>query len=182
MSAAAHCQQIDTSKVIRVYDSIPKLEKKKVYAKPRTATILSAILPGAGQVYNRKIWKVPIIYAGLGGFGYWFSRENSSYNFYAKNLKYEYDDNPETLNTSGFTGDALAVYKAEHKRYRDLSFIGLTVIYVLNIIDANVDAHLRTFDVSDDLSLRIEPWPGSVYGYGEKNNLNIGISFKLRIR
>lgn len=167
--------------MIRVNDSIHPKEKKKIYAKPRTATLLSLVIPGAGQVYNRKYWKVPIIYAGLGGFGYWFYTENNNYNYFAQNLRYEYDDNPETINISGLTGDALSEYKSEHKKNRDRAFIGLTVFYVLNIIDANVDAHLTTFDVSDDLSLNIQPWSGCGFVPGGRNG-NFGISFKLTMK
>jgi hypothetical protein len=152
-------QTIDTTRIIRLNDSIPvKHNKKKVYAGPRIASVLSMVVPGLGQAYNRKYWKIPIVYAGLGGFGYMFSYYNGIYSDISKNLRYEYDDNSETANNSGYTGEQLQDLKIVPRKRRDLAIIGLSVMYVLNIVDANVDAHLKTFDVSDDLSIQVNPW------------------------
>jgi hypothetical protein len=135
-----------------------KALKKKIYSVPRRATLMSALLPGLGQVYNRKAWKVPIIYAGLGGFGYMFIVNNNEYRYYRKNLIAVYDEDPTTVNTSGYSGDQLRLLKVQYRRYRDIGIIGMSLIYIFNIIDANVDGHLKTFDVSDDLSLHIDAW------------------------
>lgn len=135
-----------------------KAIKKKIYSEPRKATIMSALLPGLGQVYNKKIWKVPIIYAGLGGFGYMFIANNNEYRYYRKNLIAVYDEDPATVNTSGYSGDQLRLLKIQYRRYRDIGIIGMSLVYIFNIIDANVDGHLKTFDVSDDLSLHVDPW------------------------
>jgi hypothetical protein len=160
-----------------------KLNKKAIYGNARKATVMSAILPGLGQAYNRKWWKIPIVYAGLGGFGYLFYSNQTSYSYYSKNLRAVYDEDPETVNETEYNGDQLLVLKNDHRKYRDLGFIGMAVIYAFNIIDANVDAHLKTFDVSDDLSLSIRPY-SNFYGVnnsiGMQNGLSLSLNFKNR--
>jgi hypothetical protein len=148
--------------------------KKRIYASPRKASMMSAILPGLGQAYNRKYWKIPVLYAGIGGFAYLFKVNNDEYNFYRKNLIAEYDDDPATLNTSYLSGDQLQSQKTHYRRLRDLAVLGIGALYILNIIDANVDAHLKTFDVSDDLSVAVSPWfPAAAYG-------GAGVRFTIR--
>ncbi len=147
---------------------------KRIYGSPRKASIMSAILPGLGQAYNEKYWKIPVLYAGLGGFGYLFKVNNDEYNFYRKNLIAEYDDDPSTLNGTFLSGDQLQSQKTHYRRFRDLAVIGMGVLYILNIIDANVDAHLKTFDVTDDLSIAVSPWlPAAATG-------GAGIRFTIR--
>lgn len=140
-------------------DTLAKPVKKTPKHSPKTATILSAVIPGAGQIYNRKYWKVPFIYAGIGGLGYMFLNAQQNYSYYQKNLKYEADTDPATINESGFGITELQSEKIRFRKQRDLFGFGLIAVYALNIIDANVDAHLKTFDVSDDLSLIIKAKP-----------------------
>jgi hypothetical protein len=161
-----------------------KKNKKAIYGNARKATLMSAILPGLGQVYNRKWWKVPIVYAGLGGFGYLFYYNQSRFTYYSKNLRAEFDDDSSTLNETGYSGDQLSVLKNDHRKYRDLGVIGFVAIYALNIIDANVDAHLKTFDVSDDLSLKIRPYSNfycTQNSFGIQSGLSLSLSFKPRV-
>jgi hypothetical protein len=131
--------------------------KKKIYSRPRRAAFMSAALPGLGQAYNKKYWKIPIVYAGLGGLGYFFIKNQSEFDYYRINLKAEYDSDAGTVNTSGLSGEVLLEQKTTYRRRRDLTGFGLGLVYILNIIDANIDAHLKTFDVSDNLSLNIKP-------------------------
>lgn len=155
--------------------------QKKNYSGPRRASIMSMLLPGLGQAYNKKYWKIPIIYAGIGGFGYMFAFNNKEYNYYRKNLIAVNDEDPNTNNTTNYTSDQLQILKNGYKKSRDLALIGISIIYFLNIIDANVDAHLRTFDVSDDLSLRIDPWQ-SYYCTQNTFKLATGLSIKLNFK
>lgn len=180
-SAGLNAQTKDSSDFVA--DSILKAKatKKKLYSEPRKAAILSAILPGLGQVYNRKYWKVPIIYAGLGGFGYMFYFNNSQYNDYRKQVRAAYDNDPATLYDTRYSPDQLQTLKLYYRKYRDIAIIGLGVIYLVNIIDANVDAHLKTFDVSDNLSMNIEPWY-KVVNNGHAFGSATGITFKLYIK
>lgn len=136
---------------------------------------MSAVLPGLGQAYNKRFWKIPIIYAGLGGFAYYFYINNGPYNDYRRALR-ESDTGPGYASIDGttYTTENLLIIKNEYKAQRDLAAVGMVAIYLLNIIDANVDAHLRTFDVSDDLSLNIQPWLGRQRSLG----LSLHLTFK----
>lgn len=150
------------------------LESKKVLS-PHKASFYSAILPGLGQAYNRKYWKIPILYAGIGAMGYAISFNVKYYRGYKaayrdfiiqdpNNKSYlEYlppswtEEDLENPQNATWFENALENKKDYYRRYRDLSFIGMALIYVLNLVDASVDAHLSSFDISDDLSLKIDP-------------------------
>ena len=126
---------------------------------PRKATIFSAVLPGAGQAYNKKYWKIPIIYAGFGVLGYLIKTNHDEYNIYKTAYRYRLDGDESTVDdfVGIYADQDLVTLKDFYRRNRDLSIIGMGVLYVLNIIDASVDAHLFYFNVSDDLTMRIEP-------------------------
>lgn len=155
--------------------------KKAIYKEARKTTVMSAIIPGLGQAYNRKWWKVPVVYAGIGGFGYLFYANQQKYSFYGKNLKAENDGDPNTLNETKYSSDQLLTLKNDFRKYRDLGIIGCAIIYVLNIVDANVDAHLKTFDVSDDLSLELKPY-NNVYCFNNSVGLQTGLSLNLKFK
>jgi hypothetical protein len=156
--------------------------KKAVYSRARKATVMSAILPGLGQVYNQKYLKVPLIYAGLGGFGYFFYVNNTSYNNYRAALISSVN-NGGTAQLDGrtYSTSQLQTQKLYYRRFRDIGAIGVAVVYILNVIDANVDAHLKTFDVSDDLSINIDPWQ-TYYGSASGVCTATGFSIKLNFR
>lgn len=147
-------------------DSIPKTEqadstivKQKKKHSPFKATIMSTALPGMGQVYNGKWWKVPIIYGAFGGLIYSSVANDIKFRTYKKAYLIRVDDDPNT--TDEFEGQYSDANLRElvdfYQRNRDISLIFTGVIYALNIIDASVDAHLKDFDVSDDLSLKVRP-------------------------
>jgi hypothetical protein len=142
-------------------DSIARQKQlnKTIYRAPRRASIMSAILPGLGQAYNRKYWKIPVIYGGIGAFTYLFIVNHQEYRYYRDNLRAIHDGDPATINNSLYGSYELQQLKQSYKRTRDFGGIGIAIIYVLNIIDANVDGHLKTFDVSDDLSLNLRLLP-----------------------
>ncbi len=155
--------------------------QKKAKHSPKKATLLSAILPGAGQIYNHKYWKAPLIYAGLGGLGYVFLNAQKNYTYYQRNLRNEADTDPSTLNETSFGINELQAEKIRYRKQRDLIGFGLIAVYAINIIDANVDAHLKTFDISDDLSLQLKAKPmymANAFG----GVLAAGISLKLKIK
>ena len=143
---------------------------------PKKATILSAVLPGAGQVYNGKSWKVPILYAGFMTDIYFIGYNNKRYQTFITALNaFDEGDNSQfpSLNR-----DALVRNVDYWRQNRDLTILLLFGIYALNIIDANVDAHLSGFDISDDLALKIEP---NVETFSASNTL-MGVSFKLQFK
>ena len=142
---------------------------------PKKATIMSACLPGLGQIYNGKWWKVPIIYAGFGGFGYLAYSNHSDYKTYLMAYKIktgnlEEGETPSELAlqlTESYQASQLQTYKESFRRDFELYCIILAAWYGLNIVDATVDGHLYTYDVSDDLSLTIDP----VFALPEAPNL-----------
>jgi hypothetical protein len=150
--------QTDTIRAGSDTTALSKQQKKKIYSGPRKASIMSACLPGLGQVYNKKYWKVPVIYAALGGFSYFFYVNNGNYNDYRGALKRSIETGTAEIRGGVFTTQNLQDQKLYYKKYRDISAIAIGLIYLLNIVDANVDAHLKTFDVSDDLSMQVRPW------------------------
>ncbi len=125
----------------------------------RKATLFSALLPGAGQVYNKKIWKVPVIYAAFAGMTYLIRFNNENYKKFENALLLRYDEDPNTVDEYAevYSDDNLRSLSDFYRRNRDLSVIGLSAVYVLNIIDAHVDAHLFTFNVDDNLSFNWSP-------------------------
>lgn len=133
--------------------------KAKKTHSPKKAALFSAVLPGLGQAYNKKYWKVPIIYAGFAGLGYGIVFNGNEYRNYRKAYQ-AISDTDATTNFiyRGYT-DKSQVYalKEQYKKNMDLCAIFTGVWYALNIIDAVVDAHLTTFDVSNDLTMNIKP-------------------------
>ncbi len=137
---------------------------------PSKATWLSVALPGAGQVYNGKWWKVPIIYGGFATSGYFIIENNRQYDFWSEIIDQRLDSTQSDIYEGVYTDNQLFTIQNEYRRLRDLSIIITVAIYGLQILDANVDAHLYSFDVTDDISLNWEPTfvadPrfGAVYG------------------
>ncbi len=136
----------------------PKIKVERPWPDPKKAVLLSAALPGAGQVYNKRWWKLPIVYGAYGGLTYaiifntqQFNRLQTAYLLALDGEEHEFTgtsiDNPTALRT----------LRDQYDRTRQLSYIGLFFAYVLTGVDAFVDAHLRRFDINDDLSLRLEP-------------------------
>lgn len=144
---------------------------------PKIATILSALLPGAGQAYNEKIWKVPIIYGGIITNAYFVEFNNRRYQKFKDALEIVRDP---TLGANPFPNlnqDGIIRNVDYWRRNRDLCYLIFGVIYVLGIVDAQVDAHLSGFDVSDDLSWKIEPAYESLSAGGETIGLSLKFNF-----
>lgn len=142
---------------------------------PKKATILSAVLPGAGQIYNKKWWKVPILYGGFAVAGYFLKDNLDHINLYKDAYKAATDNDPNTIYNTGYTTNNLLDLIDRYKSWRDLSYISIVVIYALNIIDANVDAHLFYFDVSEDISLNIQPYISPFRG--QSAGLSLSLKF-----
>ena len=138
---------------------------------PQRAMWLAIVLPGAGQIYNRKFWKLPIFYGGFVGCFYAMRWNNMMYNDYSQAYMDLMDDNPETHSYDKFqhlgaevTNENRTTWenkfrrrKDYSRRYRDMSAFIMIGVYALSVIDAYVDASLSEFDISDDLSLRVAP-------------------------
>ena len=153
-------------------DSI-KITKSEAIHSPRKATIYSAVLPGLGQIYNRKYWKVPLIYGGFVTLGYFINFNNERYITYKQAYSDIIDKDPSTnsylklkVNPINFQDDKILQLteqlrraKDGSRRDRDLVVIFTAAFYALNIIDASVDAHFFNFDISDDLTINWVPGP-----------------------
>lgn len=180
ISVSVNAQQNDSLRNAQKQDSIQakRAVRKAIYGNARKATIMSACLPGLGQIYNRKYWKAPVIYAALGGLGYWGVTNQIKYKYYSNNLRAANDDDPNTINSTLYSSDQLITQKKYYQKNRDISVMLGALMYLINIIDANVDAHLKTFDVSDDLSLQVNPYSNLDYN----NKLQAGLSLKLKFK
>jgi hypothetical protein len=151
-------------------------EKPVFKPNPTRAVLYSAVFPGLGQIYNRKYWKLPIVYGGFAGCIYAISWNGNQYNGYKNAYRDFTDDNPDTnswLDYKFYSYDndvnrwteqqkteferTLRNRKDYYRRYRDLSYIITVGLYALCMIDAYVDAQLFDFDISEDLSMRVDP-------------------------
>ena len=118
-------------------------------------TLLSTACPGLGQIYNKKYWKVPIIYTALGASIYYYHNNNNKYIQYKTAHIAETDENINTINNSGYSTANLITLQDYYRNNRDLSALMIIFIYFLNIIDASVDAHLKNYNLNDNLSLSL---------------------------
>ncbi|WP_288768470.1 DUF5683 domain-containing protein [uncultured Prevotella sp.] len=185
LSAAGGAVAVDTVSMLNA-DSIYILNKvdsvgvKQKKAKrdwatwspdPKRAMWLAIVLPGAGQVYNRKYWKLPIVYGGFLGCIYAWRWNNQMFRDYSQAYMDIMDDDPNTQSYNQFLHLGMQITdenkeryqnlfkrrKDYYRKYRDLSIFCMIGVYALSVIDAYVDASLSQFDISKDLSLKIEP-------------------------
>lgn len=165
------------------------------------ATMLAAAFPGLGQVYNKKYWKIPIVYAGFGGLGYAVYYNTKYYNQYTKAYQdfvdivpetasytdlirgippEEYDPvlHPDTYNpsTASWIEDQMLRQIDYFRKYRDLSYIGIAAWYLITIIDANVDASLIDYEVTENLNFTLSPAMVPLY-----NSSGLGVNISMRI-
>jgi hypothetical protein len=154
-SFALHAQESSTTNKLK--NSSDTIRKRPVHS-PKKAALLSAILPGAGQVYNRKYWKVPVLAAGAGALVYSFQFNQKNYSLFKTELIHRQAGSAE-INTelSNLSDANLNELQDFYRRNRDLTVVGMALLYALNILDATVDAHLFDFNVNEDLSLNIRP-------------------------
>lgn len=184
---SAHAQTIIDSAGVKI-DSVTKsdaaIDSVTNLHSPHKASLRSAILPGWGQIYNRSYWKLPIVYGALGVTAYVFVDNLKTY----RELKFAYAARyaAETLLDSADYKKLKSIYQRidmnsirssrdEFRRYVDYSVLVFAIFWALNVIDASVDAHLKSFDVSPDLGLRFKA------GYSDMartNGFGIVLSFK----
>ena len=194
----------DSTKPRILVDSLPKIDSPLVSNKPsidsvlklhspKKAAIRSAIIPGWGQFYNKKYWKIPIIYGALGISGSVFVFNLQNYRDLRFAYKAKYEAQPKS-NSAGQTvpGDstnyfkikpelmpldmnALRTYRDEYRRNIDYSALFFILLWGLNVVDATVDAHLKSFDVSPDLSFHMK------FGHSQMAGTT-GFSFVIALR
>ncbi len=151
------------------------IKKSNFVFNPRKAGLYSAVLPGLGQAYNKRYWKIPLVYGGLIGFGYAMTWYNDQYLKYKNELFYILD-NDLTRSPSGLSEDQLRSIIDQARRERDYMIVLTGIVYLLNIADAHIDAHLKEFDVNEDLKLKLDP---TVLLIG--NTIVPGLSIKIKL-
>jgi hypothetical protein len=133
----------------------------------RKATILSAVLPGAGQIYNhfaqpkgkkKAFWKVPLIYGALGFAGYSIIANHSDVLSLRKEYRYREANSGSMSDWLNYNDQGILLLEQQKASQRDYSILGFVLVYALQVADAAVEAHFVSFDISEDLSLSIKPW------------------------
>ncbi len=168
--------------VITSEEDIETFESLDEGHSPRLAAMYSAAIPGLGQFYNEKYWKIPLIYT-LGALAaYQIKSNHQNYMLFRNVYLLKVDLNPDNDVEMGgfrdFTDERLQRSVDRYKRDRDYWIILTGLFYVLNIVDATVDAHLREFNINPDLSLKIEPTIQS----SPYNNMHAGLSFSFKLK
>ena len=173
----------------------PKRDSSTWSPDPQRALWLALVIPGGGQIYNRKYWKLPLVYGGFMGCLYAMSWNNMMYKDYSQAYLDIMDSDPTTQSYNRFLHFGMTIdssneerykkifksRKDKYRRWRDMSFFCLIGVYALSVIDAYVDAELSQFDISDDLSLKVEP---TLMNNGNSGNIlegsSIGVNVGLR--
>lgn len=169
-------QQDPKEPALTLLDTIPANTVIQDPLAPSKAAFYSAIVPGLGQAYNKKYWKIPLVYAAIGIPVYYYSWNNTKY--------HEYRDAYKTLlaggelegELAGLDADRLIRAQRFHQRNRDLSLLLAVGAYILNIVEANVDAHLMQFNVSENLSLKPELQQNQI---DYKHNMGLTLSYQF---
>ena len=179
-------------------DTVPPpvqdLNKKLFVPNPTKATWLAVVFPGGGQIYNRKYWKLPIIYGGFAGCAYALSWNGKMYKDYSQAYLDIMDSNPNTKSYEDLLPpnaqyneeqlkNTLKRRKDSFRRFRDLSIFAFIGVYLISIIDAYVDAELSNFDISPDLSMKLEPTVidnNSQFRSNSYKNKSVGLQCVLR--
>jgi hypothetical protein len=149
---------------------------------PKKAAWGSAIVPGLGQVYNKRWWKVPLIYGGFVAFVKAYQNNNNQYHVFLNEVQYRLanNGNPGSPDYAAYSFEGLVKIKDNFRRNKELSIIGGVVVYAVNIIDAYVDAKFFRFDISENLSLQLKPTlqtnPGGLHAYAAQPGLKLSLS------
>jgi len=134
--------------------------KPKIHSANKAA-LYSALLPGAGQAYNKKYWKIPVVYAGFGTLIYFIHSNNTEYVKFRDAYSFKASASPDStlynVYADKYPLSSLLEGRDYYRRNRDLTYILTSVWYILNVVDAAVDAHLFDYDISDNLSLQWKP-------------------------
>lgn len=174
-------------------DSINKaIDPNRWVPNPTKATWLALVIPGGGQIYNRKYWKLPIFYGGFAGCAYALTWNNKMYKDYSSAYKDAVNENwtstsitdllpPGYIDRVSKTQltETLRKRKDTYRRYRDMSVFAFIGVYLLSVVDAYVDAELSNFDISPDLSMRVEPAIIDHRTGGSSRSIGVQCSFRF---
>ena len=174
------------------------VDVKRWVPNPTKATWLALVIPGGGQIYNRKFLKLLIFYGGFGGCAYAVTWNSKMYNDYADAYRDAVNGNWNSSSITdllppGYTGnishsqltETLRRRKDTYRRYRDLSIFAFAAVYLLSVVDAYVDAELSNFDITPDLSMKVEPAvidnsvPAGNYSFTGNKSVGVQCSFRF---
>ena len=160
----------------------------EVHPDPGKAALYSALLPGLGQIYNGELFKVPIYWGGLLVSGHLLVNFNTNYKRFKRIHNMATSDDPDIKDSVPINGETAKWYRDVYRRYRDYSIVSTALVYVLQILDANVFAYMHDFEVTDDISMNIEPTVISPYNEYAINTpvitnpMNNAVGMKVGIR
>ena len=173
------------------FDKLPA-PKKQFIPNSNRALWLAMVVPGGGQIYNRKYWKLPIVYGGFVGCAYALGWNNKMYKDYSQAYLDIMDNDPNTKSYEDFVPPSVSIEGQEdrfkeifrkrkdiYRRQRDMSIFCFIGVYVLSIIDAYVDAELSNFDISKDLSMKVEPTTFNDFNTKNFNTVGLQCSFNF---
>ena len=175
-------------------DSLSKEMKRKLWVpNPVRATWMALIIPGGGQIYNRKYWKLPIFYGGFAGCAYALTWNGKMYRDYFDAYRDAANGNWESTSITDLVPqsymnqvsrdrlvDLLRRRKDTFRRYRDLSIFAFVAVYLLSVVDAYVDAELSNFDITPDLSMKVEPTVINTQTTSHQSNKSVGLQCSFR--
>lgn len=151
--------------------------------EPKKAAFYSAIFPGGGQVYNKQYWKAPIAFAAVGGAGYAIYLNTTGYHEYRDAYRLRVDGDPTTLDkfydNPAATDAALIAERDKYRKWMEQSYIAFVVVHGLNVLEAYTSAHLKNFDIDDDLSLQWQPTIKMQNTFIPNANMEFGVSMQL---
>lgn len=182
----------DSSELITppTIDSTTKASKKKFgfrfiknafskedYPNPKKALYLSMAIPGGGQIYNKRWWKLPFVYGGYAALIYAVDFNTKRYKTFRDAYIAELADQPHSLSSSGLDANDFRQLRDGYDKNRQLSYVGILALHLIQTAEAFVDCHLKTFDVSDDLSMKVGP---KIQMMGDGSTMmGVGLRFQL---
>ncbi len=152
------------------------------YPSAGKATLYSILLPGLGQIYNKEYWKLPLYLGGLGAAFHYYSDFNRNFQRF-RNIYIE-ATNPDAQYDGPITAEQALYYRNIYRRYRDYSTLIIAAVYLLQVIDANVFSYMHNFEVTDDLSMRMEPvigLPDYQLAMATPGKFSTGMTFGVRL-
>lgn len=153
----------------KILDSIPD--------SPKKAALLALACPGLGQIYNKKYWKLPIVYGAMGGTIFWLARQAKKLKQYNGYILAKESGGTLPANIASYSKDEIIYYRDNYRKNTQLAAFATFFVWGLSIVDATVDAHMRGFDISDDLSMKITPKIGI-----QNEQMVTGINFKFNFK
>lgn len=176
-------RQDTTKKAIKKTPAIKDSARIAIEAMPRRAALNSAMLPGLGQIYNKRWWKVPLVYGGFIGIGLVFEFNQRYYQVFLKEAQFRQENPGKTQNPlyAPYTTEGIISIKDSYRRNRDLSVLAGLGFYAINIIDAYVDAKFFRFDISDELSVKVSPSLNQAPIHASSTGQVLGLKLKIAL-